>query len=465
MCLFYSSIMRIICGYTVNLDSVTTISGGEVVKVVRAIADHGLIERVLERVSSPREGIYDVEDFFLGLLLSMQQGSGAEWLIFDRNVFDFLKEHFLEGSRVILGGNSGNMANVLSDLGVGEVVINTPCHSKELRGLLGDGVRIPKRADGRLVLAHPTDAGFEGVDDVGIHFVFNFNRGSRVELGEMAFIVPHDDRFIATYDPANIALAMNPVFEEYCERFAPSFDGAILSGFHLLLTEYSDGTTYRDKIDGLLGHVGSWKDRNPRLFVHLELGYFHSSTVESYLLARLLHVDSLGMNEVELARSSLLKDKNNFKSRIDDLDIKGIVEGASSILSATDLKRVCVHTGEFVVSVFERGFIDPGFEAQALEFGIKAAASYAETGRHLKRDRIEQVPQGFSLSRDGRVEVSKLPDLYGGCELAGGSCFAEIGDYCVVGVPVARCETPVTTVGLGDTFTAATFLRELELTK
>lgn len=454
--------MRIICGYTVNLDSVTTIRGD---LVAGMIADRGLTERVLERVSSPREKIYDVEDFFSGLLLSMERGSGAEWLIFDHKVFDFLKEHFFEESRVILGGNSGNMANVLSDLGAEEIVINTESHSKALGDLLGCSVRIPKRMDGRLVLAHPMDAGFEVDRDVGIHFVFNFNRGTRVMVGDMAFVVPHDDRFIATYDPANIALVMNPEFEEYCERFAPNFDGAILSGFHLLLTEYSDGTTYKDKIDRLLRHVSSWKNRNPHLFVHLELGYFNSVVVESYLLDRLSGVDSLGMNEIELARCSLLGDDARLRSHIDNLDIKGIVEGASGVLSLTDLSRVCVHTGEFVVSVFKSGFIDPSDEAQALEFGVRAAASYAETGRHLGRDRIEQFPHGFSLSRGGRVEVLELLKLYSGCELAGGSCFAEVEDYCVVGVPVLRCETPVTTVGLGDTFTAATFLRELELAK
>ena len=454
--------MRIICGYTVNLDSVTTISG---VEVAEMIADHGLTERVLERVSSPRDGIYDVEDFFSGLLLSMKRGIGAEWLIFDRDVFDFLKEHFLDGSQVILGGNSGNMANVLSDLGAGEVVINAPCHSRVQAELFGRAVRIPRIVDGRFVLAHPTEADFDGVDDVGIHFVFNFTRGTRVKVGETDFVALNDDRFIATYDPANIALAVNPVFEEYCERFADRFDGAILSGFHLLLTEYPDGTTYRDKIDRLLDDLRSWKDKNPRLFVHLELGYFHSVMVESYLLERLGDVDSLGMNEVELARSSLLEGNHRLRSRIEALDIEGVLEGASIILSLTDLSRVCVHTGEFVVSIFEKGFIDPGVEAEALEFGVRAAASYAETGRHLGRDRIEQVLEGFSPSRLGRTEVLRLLDLFSGCELKGGSSSGEVDGYYAAGVPVLRCETPVTSVGLGDTFTAATFLRELELTK
>ncbi|RZN16119.1 MAG: hypothetical protein EF812_00585 [Methanosarcinales archaeon] len=421
--------MRIICGYNVNLDSVYTIGGNEIVKY---LGNHNMIEKVLKHPASSFEGIYSIEDFFRGLLLNMKSGSGAEWLIFNHEVVKSLKECFGEKSDIIIGGNAGNITNVLSELGASLVLPNIARHSKVQTELFHrKNIKTKTRVR-------------NSENEESIHFVFNFNKGTHVQVGDLDFIVPHDDRFIATYDPANIALEVDPFFEEYLLQFADSFDGAIFAGFHLLLKEYSDGSTYKDKLNKFIRHAASLKKQNPNMFIHVELGYFQSDIVESYLLKNLFHVDSLGLNEVELSRCILIKDNKKLIAGINDLQIGDITMASLQILQAADLNRVCVHTGEFVVSVFKKGFIKPADEIKALRFAVRTAASYAATGKHGNLEYIEQTTKNIPLRN------SKTTSLK---------------NYYVCMVPVMRCEKPVTTVGLGDTFTAAAFLRELELAK
>jgi len=419
--------MRIICGYNVNLDSVYTIRGNE---IARYLDNHNILEKVLKHLSSSSEGIYKIEDFFRGLLLNMKNGTGAEWLIFNHEVVTSLKEYFGEKSDIIIGGNAGNMTNVLSKLGASLVLPNIARHSKVQTGLF-HRENIKTRVQ-------------NSENEESIHFVFNFNKGTHIQVGDLDFIVPYDDRFIATYDPANIALEVDPFFEEYLLQFADSFDGAIFAGFHLLLKKYPDGSTYKDKLNRFIRQTTSLKKQSPGMFIHVELGYFHSDTVESYLLKNLSHVDSLGMNEVELSRCSLIKDDKKLIAGINDLQIGDITNASLQILEAAELNRVCVHTGEFVVSVFKKGFIKPADEIEAMGFAVRTAASYAATGKHGNREYIEQTTKNMP-SRNSKT--------------------TSIEDYYVCMVPVMRCEKPLTTVGLGDTFTAATFLRELELAK
>lgn len=455
--------MRIICGYNVNLDMVCTLTGGD---VRRCIVEHGLVEQVLERLESPVEGsIHSVVDFFSGLLLHMRSGSGGEWLVFNREVVDFLKEHFMHRSRIILGGNAGNMANVLAELGAGLVVPNIASHSRHQAELFSrEGIRIPVRKRGELVLMHPLDASFE--NDEVIHFVFDYARGTRLSLDGLSFTVPRDDRFIATYDPVNIALTVNPCFEDYCRRSAASFDGALLAGFHLLLREYPDGTTYRDKIHRFAEHTECWKQHNPDMFIHVELGYFHSDAVGSCMLESLGYVDSLGMNEVELSRCALIRDnRDNLELRggIEGLVVRDIIRGAREVLEATGVNRVCIHTAEFIVSVFNRALLDPGVEVEALDFGARTAAARAATGRCGDRRYIWETTRNMPRSRVGVEQIEELQQQYPVVDCGCGVCL-EKGKHCICVVPATRCEKPLTTVGLGDTFTAATFLRELELT-
>ncbi len=93
---------------------------------------------------------------------------------------------------------------------------------------------------------------------------------------------------------------------------------------------------------------------------------------------------------------------------------------------------------------------------------MKCAAAFAASGRLPERLQLEESVTGLARSEEGIRQVSKLQDLIGGEHFEGGVC-GEYRDFSVCILPTIICEKPVSTVGLGDTVSSATFLRWLEI--
>jgi len=75
---------------------------------------------------------------------------------------------------------------------------------------------------------------------------------------------------------------------------------------------------------------------------------------------------------------------------------------------------------------------------------------------------VEKGVRGLQESKSGRKEVDRFLEAFGG-EASGNGAFAFRGGYMLCMLPTLLSKSPVTTVGLGDTLTAGTFLRRLEL--
>jgi len=118
--------MKILCGYNVNIDSVYRVSGAEVSKLLETFE----MDEILEKIEKPPEKILSESDFVAGLAYCMKNGCGAEWLVLERSVFEFLKNRYFEKSLVRMGGNAGIMTNALSQLGVSRVIPNVAVPSK-----------------------------------------------------------------------------------------------------------------------------------------------------------------------------------------------------------------------------------------------------------------------------------------------------------------------------------------------
>ena len=73
----------------------------------------------------------------------------------------------------------------------------------------------------------------------------------------------------------------------------------------------------------------------------------------------------------------------------------------------------------------------------------------------------KEVPE-LQESKPGREELDRFLQAFGG-EVSGNGAFTFRGGYMLCMLPTLLSKSPVTTVGLGDTLTAATFLRRLEL--
>ncbi len=454
--------MRILCAYNVNIDSVYRINGDEISTLIRSMnLDE---EDILKKVDDPPGLISSVSDFFSGLIGCMQNGEGAEWIVYKDPVFKFLKSTFFDRSSIRMGGNAGIMANVLSELGADEVIPNVLAPSKTQLSLFSrKSMIIPKEIFRKEVEKKIDSAQNKQINDNRelIHFVFDFDRGDRLSIAGNEIRVPRENRFIATYDTENIKLEIDSGFELYAMRHIHEINGVVVSGFHLLMETYPDSTTYSDRLEKVIMQIRSWKKLNPRLKIHAECGDFSSKEIAYNVFSSLSgSVDSIGMNEDEL---SMIADIYEIPSKkIKDMDSKAILGVTVKIMSLTSHKKIIIHTRDFIISVFKNNYSSPEVEIESMDFGIKAAATFAATGKLESRKFVESTVADLKESSYGIYQMKKMAEHISGT-IYGRGLYAIKDDYTVCIVPSILTEKPVSTVGLGDTVSSATFLRYLEL--
>ena len=112
-----------------------------------------------------------------------------------------------------------------------------------------------------------------------VHFVFQFKKGDEIAAWQSRITAPSDNRFIATYDPVNTRLLSSKHFDSYCLENIRDFDGALLSGFHL-----APFKEYQEIFPQKIAQIKSWKDKNPQIFIHAEMGSFQSPQIMQSLL-------------------------------------------------------------------------------------------------------------------------------------------------------------------------------------
>ncbi|MGB9928127.1 MAG: ADP-dependent glucokinase/phosphofructokinase [Methanosarcina sp.] len=574
--------MKILCGYNVNIDSVYRISGAEVSALLNSF-DRA---EILEKINNPPGKIYSESDFIAGLIYCMKNGYGAEWLVFEKQVFEFLKTHFFKKSLVRMGGNAGIMANILSQLGASKVIPNIAVPSetqlslfskkaiyfpeaepqikedfqagsksdlnnlreplKELRNKpeksleegsgniseknkIGESRNIALNPDSNTASNAVSNTIFNTAysNQDPIHFVFDFSKGDTFSLYGTEITVPRENRFIATCDHLNFRLYVNPAFEKYALEHIREIDGTLISGFHLLLERYPDGSTYENILENISSQLKQWKAENDKIKIHLEFGHFASKELANSVFLKLSTLsDSIGMNEDELSMFQYLHGVP--AEKLAHMEVQAVAEAAFRLASEHELKKLFIHTREFVITVFtedsiiqsptanfkqdsesdstlssksDSGFSskpvsslnserDPKFELEkftgsqtpdklkapeapdlqklainalkAVEFGVKCAGAYADSGRLENREFVEKEASKLQESIFGKEQLAFFLKAFNG-KSSGKGAYAFKEKYLICVIPTILSRSPVTTVGLGDTLTAGTFLRGLEL--
>lgn len=442
--------MKILCAYNANIDALYPITGAEVSDM---LASEDTAE-LMEKITNPQGVINSMSDFLAGLLLCMKEGTGAEWLIREPAVFQLLKDQFIHISKQRMGGNMGIMANVLCEMGAELVVPNVVRPTKrQLSFFSKKAVLIP----GYSTCSQET--GYE--EDEPIHFVFDFKKGDKVAFGNVCFTVPRENRFIATYDIMNMSLLLNPFFEEYAFRHAGEMDGLLISGFHMMLESYPDGSTFRDKLNKALEQLQMWGHMNNDMSIHVEFGHFNNKDLAQDVFSRISSlVSSIGMNEDELAMLTSIHGVN--AAKILQMDVFSLMEAAKCSILAFGLRKMIVHTREYILSISSLDDILPEEQLEAMGFGVACAGVFASTGQLHDRDRLRSMSSDLKVSEFGRTQMQRFIAATAAVQLGGGAT-GTFGGHQVCIIPTLLTDDPVSTVGLGDTVTASMFLRELEL--
>ena len=173
------------------------------------------------------------------------------------------------------------------------------------------------------------------------------------------------------------------------------------------------------------------------------------------------------------------------------MEAEAVGNATFELASQYGLKKLIIHTREFVLTAFKKNsepnlkyvperfvnFQVPGklvnFESVSLQkmarqkietlmFGVSCAGAYANSGRLEGRKFVEEEASKLQESTIGREQLDLFLKAFNGQAFDKGA-YAFKGEYILCMLPTLLSKFPVTTVGLGDTFTAGIFLRELEL--
>jgi len=512
--------MNVLCGYNVNIDSVYRVSGIEISELLENFER----TEILEKIEKPPGKILSESDFVAGLVYCMKNGCGAEWLVLEQTIFEFLKNRYFEKSLVRMGGNAGIMANALSQLGVSRVIPNVAVPSKiqlslfSGRSIYFPGLAAEKKGKSKVKSEeNDFETDFDETDyeenirtvsgdQDPIHFVFDFSKGDTFSLYGTEIIIPRENRFIVTCDYLNLRLHVNPAFEKYALEHACEIDGALISGFHLLLENYHDGSSYETILENTLYQLKGWKTKNDKLRIHLELGHFASKKIANSVFLEFGAIsDSIGMNEDELATLRHFHEVPG--EEILHMEAEAVGNAVYRLASRYKLKKIVIHTREFVLTAFKpnlelnsklvselnsestsklnskpvpEGSADfrvleelgdfessslqkiAGGKLESLRFGVNCAGAYAASGRLEGRKFVAEEASKLQESTIGRKQLKLFLKTFNGQALGQGA-YAFNGEYVLCMLPTLLSKNPITTVGLGDTIAAGIFLRELEL--
>ncbi|HNZ05249.1 MAG TPA: ADP-dependent glucokinase/phosphofructokinase [Methanothrix soehngenii] len=441
--------MKIICAYPVNLDAVYDFGEERVSRFIQSADPSGI-------KSELKGSIRSREDLISSLLYCIQQGSGAEILVESQQLAEEIEASFPWSFR--LGGNAGIMANLLAELGA-RPILNAPALEPRLAALLHPGVGIP--VSGRLM--QPSLAAERpDLSSEVLHFVFQFKESDRIPSPQGPISAAKDNRFIATYDPVNTRMVSNQDFDAYCQDHIQEIDGAILSGFHLAPRD-----RYREIFPPRIEQIRSWKEANPNIYIHVEMGSFQSQKIARHFLRLLEKADSLGLNEDELETataeysaigSSPVSSTVLSTARPKMSQWQERVQKAAGLREHLGIFRVSVHTRDYILSIMEEGKITAKEELLSLQKGADAAAALAATGSAKGMPPNEVNPRGLEAKREFCRQGAEAAGV-------GRGAFHKRDGLVVSVMPSLLAREPRITVGLGDTATAATFYKELQAIK
>ena len=406
-------------------------------------------EAAASGLTQPPAELRSPEDVLAGVAWSVAHSTALERVLTDEGTFHWLMEH-LPVHRPAVGGNSGNMALALADLGFPRVLVFTPPLHPTLAELLAQAPQIQVLAGSQGAV--PIPAAPVPAREGALHWIFEYPPGMELLLAGRTVTATRANRFIAAWNPGNHRLAEGTQWLHAFASHAASFSHLILSGFQLLSETYPDGTTFETWAAPLLAALATVRRSAPGLLVHYEWASMASPKIRAYLLRELLpQVDSLGLNEAELALMAHDLGHPDWPGTSGPL---WILDTLRLLHMETGVRRIQLHMPGLYLTTTTTPDAVPE-ERLALAYTALAAAARSAQGRATGSSLADHLatplaPAGLELLQ----ALGRLPKIAGAPEGAEG---VRWHGMTLVAVPTRWVDRPVWTVGLGDLISAVPF--------
>ena len=429
--------------FNANIDAVLKLSGARFAELVK---QQGLSLSELENNKTNKLNV--PADVLKGIFKCFTQGIAEEWLSEEKSVYDWMIEN-LKYDRLQMGGQGGIVANVLGVTGVHKVMAHTNSLPKlQAEQFLKIDNIVSFDDKGHEKPAHLIDR----KDDVPmVHWIIEFDRGDTFVLDGKKFVCPKSNRFIATYDPLNLRLAVDDNFIK--AAVSKKTDYVILSGMHALSSD-NNGVALVEKV---LPFVNAW--HNNGALIHLEVASTQDIAVRKAILQKIApNVDSVGINERELIDIlGVIGAENQAACCEKDCHVRNLFEGLLKVKETLKTPRIQLHFFGLYVTLQNKSFrITPEQNRNGMMLAATVAASKAGTGNINAKDNLLWA-HGQTVSDIGLRELSDLAEIIGSKTLTE----TGIGQYAgfdVIVVPTILVEKPVTLVGMGDTISSVSLV-------
>lgn len=430
--------------FNTNIDAVLKISGQRIAELIKMV---GLTEADL---ANEKTQIENAKDVVRGIIKCFRQGIAEEWLCEKSEVYQWMRDN-IGYDRLQMGGQGGIVANAMAVIGVQKVYAHTNSHPAlqaeqflDLDNLLGfDANGCPQKAG---LIDRVTE-------DPLIHWIIEFDVGDEVVVDGQKLICPKSNRFIATYDPANIEFKIDEGFVYYLNK--KGYDYLILSGYHNLTAE-RNGV---QKVVQNAKMVCKWHELNPRGIIHLELASTQDKSVRQAIIQHIAPlVDSIGLNEREaLDALEVIDEKMYAEVKTQELTSPVLFKVLLRIKQAVKTPRIQLHMFGLYITLQNRDFcISPAANRSGMMLAATLAATKCGIGNLNDYDNLLWA-HGNAVSEKSLKALNMLADSLNlpKLSLVG---IAAYQDLDVIAVPTILIDKPLTLVGMGDTISSVSLI-------
>ncbi|HTB33344.1 MAG TPA: ADP-dependent glucokinase/phosphofructokinase, partial [bacterium] len=401
-------------------------------------------------------------DVLRGFVDCFRRGSAQEWVVTNAGAYEWMRK-YLGYDRLQMGGQGGIAANVMAVAGVPRVYVHCASLPGEQAGLfVGHANLLSTDRFGDL---QPVASIQRPDDPPMVHWILEFDQGDELTLGSVILRAPKANRFIATYDPLNMALHVDEGFDRAMGRASHPLEVILLSGYQLLsatLPGQEPGSGLR-RIDQTWSQVQAWRDAHPGCVVHFEWASTQDAEVVRHLAGTVgKDADSVGCNEQELIALLETLGEKALAKGCAGLGAVALFKGLRRVFDRLKLKRIQLHMYGLYMTLLRPGSeaLGPAFQPQANRDGMVLAATLAasKAGTGNLDDASQLLwAHGREVADQGLAELSALAEQL---EPGGGASSLAVDgmfkgrDFNLVAVPTILVEPPLSLVGLGDTISS-----------
>jgi len=373
-----------------------------------------------------------------------------------------------------LGGQAGIIANQLTLLGAQGILYCKPL-SPHLTSFFSPRVKFPTvskssfsgNREGNLNFVSVKEAAHRG-DETISNWIIEFKAGDMLKFGSQIYVAPRSNRLILSSHKS-----IAPQFDEDVVHLLPelgrSVDAAIISGYHSLEQRYSDGTTY-DYYLSLEELYLRMLKAHKHIPVHVEFVSTPDKNIDKSIYAHIAqHVDSLGLNEIELVElTHKLGFPNLGRAVARNENVVTLHAAAEKVMKQLDLQRLHVHSlGYSLILVKKSPAVSHRYlrrQVISTLFGSLAATSRAMKGGEITRADIASalsVPVSEIALQQMALMSHKLSLTKLRLENSLLSGIFDLADHYALIVPGQVAPITPRTVGLGDVISSCSFVAGL----